>query len=88
MQDIIDHLLNAPSSQLDAGMKPFIVRWDNPPTALQVLEVLDNCIMGSLASGFVVTCLQVLYDRACKRTGTTHEDVIKSASWRTEKLNG
>ncbi len=82
MKEIIEHLLKAPDSQLDAQMKPFIEKWDDPPKALQVLEVLDYCIHGSLASGFVVTVLQTLYDMRLKAEGIVHEDCEKLAEWR------
>lgn len=82
MKELIEHLLNAPDSQLDAVMKPLIEKWSDPPTPIQVLEVLDHCINGSLSSGFVVQVLQIMYDIACKASGTTHEDVIKNAAWR------
>jgi hypothetical protein len=82
MKEIIEHLLKAPESQLDIQMKPLIEKWNDPPTALQVLEVLDFCIHGSLASGFVVTVLQTLYDMRCKAEGVTHEQLEPKATWR------
>ena len=51
---------------------------------LEILEVLDYVIHGSLASGFVVTLLQVLLDQAIEREGTTYEAVVALASWRSE----
>jgi hypothetical protein len=82
MKEIVEYLLTAPDSQLDAQMKPLIQKWNDPPTALQILEVLDYCIHGSLASGFVVALLQTIYDMACKVEGATHEEVAKLAIWR------
>ena len=81
-KEVIDHLLVAPDSQLDASMKPLIEKWSHPTPPLQILEVLDYCIAGSLASGLVVMLLQMEYDMACKRAGTTHEEVVKLATWR------
>jgi hypothetical protein len=81
-KEMVKHLLDAPDTQLDAAMKPLIEKWADPATPLQILEVLDHCIHGSLASGFVVTLLQIMYDTACKREGTTHEEVLKGAAWR------
>lgn len=75
-------LLQLSDNQLDASMKPLIEKWSGTPTAVQILEVLDHCIHASLASGFVVTVLQALYDDACKNEGTTHEVVVKNATWR------
>ena len=82
MREMIEHLLRAPDHELDAQMKPLIEKWSEPPTALQVLEVLDYTIHGALASGFVVAVLQALYDIRCKEEGTTHEEVEKLAEWR------
>jgi len=81
---IAENLLTAPDSQLDESMKPLIKKWSNPPTALQILEVLDKCIYASLASGFVVTLLQMAYEALCKNENTTHDDVVKLATWRGE----
>lgn len=87
MYDIAEMLMQMSDNQLDAQMKPYIVKWNNPPSALQVLEVLDYCIHGALASGFVVATLQTIYDLRCKEENTTHEEVVKLATWRT-KLEG
>jgi hypothetical protein len=84
MKEIVEHLLKAPDRQLDAQMKPLIEKWSDPPTALQVLEVLDYCIHGSLASGFVVSVLQILYDMRCKAEGVTHEQLEPQATWRNK----
>lgn len=83
MKEMIEFLLKASDSQLDAKMKLYIERWNILPSALQVLEVLDHCINGSLASGFVVKLLQIIYDNRCKAEGTTHDEVAKLAPWRT-----
>jgi len=85
MNELAKLLLEAPDSQLDAKMKPLIEKWSNPPTPIQILEVLDYCIHGSLASGFMVATLQMVYDNTCKQNETTHEEVVKLATWR-EKL--
>jgi hypothetical protein len=79
-----DILLAAPDSQIDAAMKPLIEKWSDPPTPIQILEVLDHCIHGGLASGFVVHALQIVYDVACKDANTTHEEVVKQATWRQD----
>lgn len=79
---MIKHLLDAPDSQLDAAMKPLIEKWGDPATPIQILEVLDHCIHGSLASGFVVSLLQIMYDMSCTHYKTSHEEVVKNASWR------
>ncbi len=82
MSEVIDMLMDAPDGQLDAAMKPLIQKWSDPPTAYDVLEVLDHCIHGSLASGLAIQVLQMLYEGACERDGLLHEDVVKHAIWR------
>lgn len=82
MRELADTLTSFSDRELDARMFPLIRKWDEEPTALQILEVLDACIYGALASGFVVASLQLLYDAACKREGRTHEQVIADATWR------
>ncbi len=69
-------------------MFPLIRKWDDPATAAQILEVLDYCIHGSLASGFVVSTLQVIYDIACKREGVTHDQVASTAMHRNQAPKG
>lgn len=86
MGDAIRDLLTQLSDdQIDASMIPLLKGWAEPPTALQVLEVLDKCIHGSLASGFVVTVLEAAYDQALAREATTHEAVVQGATWRTPR---
>lgn len=77
-------LLTAPDTQLDANMKPLIEKWSEPPTPIQILEVLDHCIHGALASGIVITVLQLMYKDACDQANTTHEEIVKNATWRNE----
>jgi hypothetical protein len=82
MSDLIKGLLQAPATQLDDVVKPKIEKWDDPPTALQVLEVLDIVVYDALASSFVVKVLEVVLDMAIKRENTTYEAVVAQATWR------
>ena len=84
MANIKALLLEASDSQMDASMFPLIEKWDDEPTSLQILEVLDHCIHGSLASGFIVHLLQTLYDRALTREGKRHDQNVPLATWRKE----
>lgn len=88
MKEIIDLLKTASDSQLDASMKPLIEKWSDPPTAIQVLEVLDYCIHGSLASGFVVKVLQMLYEGRLEAEGTTHEEVVAKTNCISDRRHG
>ena len=84
MEEIAAELLKAPDHWLDAKMKPYIQKWDKPPKALQVLEVLDYCVHGALASGMIVYVLELLLKNALEQEGTTYEAVVEKATWRKE----
>ena len=81
---IKDALLKAPDSQLDAEMFSLIEKWNDEPTSLQVLEVLDRCVYAGLASSFVIVLLESILDMAMTLENTTIEEVIKLATWRED----
>ncbi len=82
--EMTTELLKLSDMHLDARMRPSMERGSNPPKALQGLEVLDLCIFGSLSSGFTTQVLQVMYDGCCADEKTTHEEVVKLATWRNK----
>ena len=57
MSELTDLLCSGSDRQLDASMHPLIRAWEDPPKAVQVLEVLDLCIHDSLCSEFIVRVL-------------------------------
>ena len=82
IKKLVNLLLEASDNVLDDRMKVRMREWSDPPKAVEVLEVLDNCINGSLATGVAVAALQALYDQQCLFEGTTHDAVVKLATWR------
>lgn len=82
MSELGNILLEFSNRELDASMKPLIQKWSDPPKAIEILKVLDHCINGSLASGFVVAALQASYAAALKAESTTHEALLPLATWR------
>lgn len=82
--ELKDILLSLSNQSLDASMRPLIEKWDSTPTAIQILSVLDPCVHGALASEFIILTLQILYDEALIREGTTHEQVLVDATWRND----
>lgn len=74
--------LSAPESQIDPAIKPLIAAWDDPPTALQVLHVLDEIVQYGAASGFVVTALDTVMRSALQREEQTLEQLVAQAHWR------
>lgn len=83
--DLKELLLQSPDRELDARVKPYVEKWDDPPTTLQILEVLDLCVNGSLASGFMIKFFEVVLDEAIQREATTYDDVVKQAIWRDQR---
>jgi hypothetical protein len=82
MGELASIFLSMSDAALDAKAKLLIEKWDDEPTAKQILEVLDWCIHCALANGFVISSLQAFYDIACRREEKTHEELVKNASWR------
>lgn len=85
MPSMKEMLLQAPEDQIDEQVRPMIEKWDDEPTSLQILEVLDQCIHASLASGFVVSLLQNLYYATLKKENKTHEENVALATWRNNQ---
>jgi hypothetical protein len=75
-------LSKAPQEALDGSMKLLVKKWDSPPKAVQVLEVLDKCSGTELAGKSAVRLLQLIYDEALEAERTTHHDVVELALWR------
>lgn len=67
---------------LDGRIKPRIAAWSEPATALEVLEVLDLCINGSLCSSFELHLFNMLLSEACAREKCTRGDLEALAVWR------
>ena len=84
MNQLTELLLDAPDGQLDESAKAIIRKWPYQPTALNVLEVLDNCARYALASDFTMSVLHILLDTRIEEEQTTLEEVVKHATWRTE----
>lgn len=82
MQAIIANLMKLSDEQIDASMQEKIRAWPDPVPAISVLEVLDACVDGSLASGFVITVLDVILQDRMMIEGTTIDELVKLATWR------
>lgn len=82
MQAIIANLMKLSDEQIDKAMVEKIRAWPDPVPATSVLEVLDACVDGSLASGFVITVLDVILQDRMMIEGTTIDELVKLATWR------
>ncbi len=86
--DVIEHLSNAPDSQLDKTMcdklKELLKLKGTPGSTKEIadglLYVLDMCVQGSLSSGIVITIL----DAEWKMLGGTIEEGNANCPWRDE----
>jgi hypothetical protein len=77
-------LLTAPDTQLSKKTHKYMEKWSNPPTALQLLEILDYSARYSYASDFVMRILDTAFEEALTEEGLTREQVVALAYWRNE----
>lgn len=77
-----DLLLKAPDSQLDDSAKVFIRDWSEPPSALQVLRVLDHCVYTAGASDFMMQAMNIIFEQALARENKKLADLLPEATWR------
>lgn len=77
-------ILAAPDGHLDESVKPLIENWDEEPTSLQVLEVLDKCVHGGLASDMLMLLFNNVYVQALEKEGKLHNDNVQLATWRVK----
>lgn len=75
-------LLLAPKGHIDPIAMKTIKEWDKTPKAIQILKTLDMCVHSGLASGFVISVLEQMFNKALKKEKTTYEEVVKGAVWR------
>jgi hypothetical protein len=84
MDNLKEMLLKAPDGQLDHCTFPLIQTWPDKgmPPAIKILELLDQCVHGGLASGFTINLLEIVLNTAIMEENTTYEEVVKQATWR------
>jgi hypothetical protein len=68
--------------QIDVKGRELIAKFSDPPTSLEILEVLDKSIFYAWASGFVIRVLEILYEQALRRENKKNEDNTPFATWR------
>ena len=84
LEELKKSLLGFSDDALDQSLKKLIEAWTHPLTPISVLEVVDKAIHGSLAAGVIVAFLQAVYLRSCLDADTSHEEVVKMATWREQ----
>lgn len=81
--DIKEIILTAPDGQIDPVVRTMIAeKWDDKPTAIQILEIIDNCVYCGASSDFVVSLLNICLEQTIEHEGTTMEELVKLATWR------
>lgn len=81
-QSLKQHFLSAPAAMLDPALLPIVVRWDDPPTSIQLLELLDHCVHTGGAPRFVIMAIESVMLTTMKAEGVTSEDLLPRAVWR------
>jgi len=79
-------VLEVSDDEIDASIKAQIEKeWDEEPTALQVLKVLDKMIFTAGASTFYLVALHGLMSNRLKEEDKTYEELVEEATWRNEE---
>ena len=75
--------LKAPDSQISPSIRNMIdSQWNDPPTSLQILRVLDAIVHYGEGSDFVVTAMNELLKETLQKEGTTMTQIVEKAEWR------
>lgn len=77
-----DLLLIAPAGALDHVVIELIKKWDDEPTALQLLETLDNMICFGSASEFAVRLVTAKMYSTLIIENQTYDQLVEQAIWR------
>jgi hypothetical protein len=81
-ENMLKTLLQLSDDALDNNIKVLIRNWNFNPSALQILEILDKCIYGSLCDSFCIKLFEILLESKIKEENTTYDEVVKKAYWR------
>jgi hypothetical protein len=84
LEELKDCLLSIPDADLDNFAKDFIRKWNITPTAIQLLEVLDNIVRYSLSCDLVVQFLDMQLKTVMLNENITMEELEVHAIWRNQ----
>lgn len=82
LKDFKRLFLCAPNEQIDTMLKDKIKLWEKIPTAIEILQVLDDAVNYSLASDFSVSILNMALTIALENEQKKIEDILPQAWWR------
>jgi hypothetical protein len=74
--------LDASNDHIDPIIFPLIEQWDEPPKAIQVLRVLDDCNRYRLASQITIQTLDAFLRIRMHHERITERELSKKAFWR------
>lgn len=76
-------MLEAPFGHMDQPLRELIeTKWDDDPSALQLLEALDHIAFCASATPFVQGAIKVLMEIKLEQDKVSYADLIKQAGWR------
>ena len=79
---LVAFLKAAPHGEIDTFAVDKMKTWGELPSSLEVLEILDMCIYGALASPIAITAIKQLYSYLLESENKTHDDNVPYAHWR------
>lgn len=84
LRDMRGMIQMAPDGQIAHSLRPKMEKLDDVPKAIQILELLDDCVYYALASEFGMMVLNKMLEAAINLENTTYAEVVSKATWRNE----
>lgn len=78
-------MLMASDGHVATELRPIIEGFgdtDEPVKALDMLHLLDEAVWGGGMSNIFMTFSNIVLESAMEHEGTTHEELVKLATWR------
>lgn len=82
METMKELFARAPEVEIDPSLQPIIQRWDDEPSAVQVLELLDHGTHSGGLSDFVISALRIMLTQAMNSEGLAWNDLVAKVTWR------
>ena len=75
--------LQAPTNVIDESIRAMIRdKWDDEPTSIQILEVVDHVVQWGAGSDLAVHLLDIRLHAALDSEKKSLEDILPDAVWR------
>lgn len=86
-ESIRDMLLQGSERSIDAHPRWVITKFDDKPTAIQWLELLDSIVRYASADPFVHRVAEIMFEQAMKEEAVTRDDLAPLAWWRSDEAS-